>query len=87
LYEATKLCVPAVKPEVTHSRAAGNVTGTQPGTAGPPTPSVKVTVPKLGTGAPPTPATVAVNVTEFPNPTGLEGLTPTDTVGAAGVIS
>jgi hypothetical protein len=79
------LWVPPVKSVVTHSRAAGNVTGAHPGTTGPPTPSVKVTVPRLGCG-PAAPDTVAVNVTGVPNPAGVGGLADTVTVGAASAI-
>ena len=49
------LCAPKDNTDVTHSTVAGNVTEAQPGTTGPPTPSVKLTVPKLGTGPAATP--------------------------------
>jgi hypothetical protein len=79
------LCTPPVKPVVTHSRAAGNVTGAHPGTAGPPTPSVKLTVPRLGAGPAP-PDTVAVNVTGAPTAAEVAGLATKVTVGTASAI-
>jgi hypothetical protein len=80
------LCAPNVNPDVTHSAVAGKVTEAQPGTGGPPTPSVKLTVPKFGTGPAATPVTVTVNVTGTPNSAEPDGFATNVTVGAASAI-